>query len=359
MKVSDFNPLYGLLWNFDYFITINGEPIKLIDLKELHQDYELNEIQLEQLDLFDISALQRVLKEPYFTSENVIPYLRDILNNYAITNDKAVEWLYFTLDNVSLNPQNYRPDLITIIEKSLIEWIEIFKKKELYFSDNTSSQPQEIDYTKYTKHNGLNANSFALAYLFKLHAYRKSIPTNEVEGTHDAKEIKRIGAEVYGFNNTKDKGDTFYRAVLKCLDYDLNNSKELDQLSIENYLKGVQPTDSELALNLLAEKVRIRPGDDSVSMKTKEAKSGEVWDFSFDFKVEDNRTSVFNALNRFSNKKIILFVGTSTHRYQLGWRDQPLSYSMRETVDGFQISVRGSSYFPANRKTVVSFRTTF
>lgn len=131
------------------------------------------------------------------------------------------------------------------------------------------------------------------------------------------------------------------------------------QLSIENYLKGVQPTDSELALNLLAEKVRIRPGDDSVSMKTKEAKSGEVWDFSFDFKVEDNRTSVFNALNRFSNKKIILFVGTSTHRYQLGWRDQPLSYSMRETVDGFQISVRGSSYFPANRKTVVSFRTTF
>jgi hypothetical protein len=71
------------------------------------------------------------------------------------------------------------------------------------------------------------ANEYALAYIFDLYSQGKQIPKNIVEGSYDAKELRRIGKEVYQF----EKPDTFYRAVLKVASYDLNKNEFLGAIS--------------------------------------------------------------------------------------------------------------------------------
>jgi len=75
------------------------------------------------------------------------------------------------------------------------------------------------------------AKENALAYIFDLWANGNQIPLNRVEGGINAKELKRIGKEVYKF----EKPDTFYRAVRNVLEYDLNNKDYLEQISLDWY----------------------------------------------------------------------------------------------------------------------------
>lgn len=131
------------------------------------------------------------------------------------------------------------------------------------------------------------------------------------------------------------------------------------KLSVQNLLKHVQPPDSELKALGRALKIRIEPGDSEIDHRQRDDKAGKYWDFNFNCKVVDNNKPNFDQINRFTNHKVVLFIGTSTFRYQLGTIEQPLDISFRELTDSLNITISGDGYLPASRKQIVSFRTTF
>ena len=130
-------------------------------------------------------------------------------------------------------------------------------------------------------------------------------------------------------------------------------------LSLKNLLKNIIPVEDDLILSGNAEKFRIVPGDSSIQFSQKESSSGIFWNFRFDFDFLENTKTNFSIINRFTNQKVVLFIGTSTHQYQLGYKDQPLDILFRETFTGYRVSITGDVYFPASRKQLVSFRSSF
>lgn len=136
-------------------------------------------------------------------------------------------------------------------------------------------------------------------------------------------------------------------------------SLPFSKLNAQNLLKGIQPTDYELELYGNAEKIRIQPEDSGINFRLLENKSGGLWNFNFNCDVIENNNPNFKALNRFANKKVVLFIGTSTYRYQIGWAEQLLQFTFREITQGFNVTVAGQCYFPASRKQITSFRSTF
>lgn len=130
-----------------------------------------------------------------------------------------------------------------------------------------------------------------------------------------------------------------------------------EQLSIVNYLKNKIPTESDLLLHGRGEKIRILPGDASIDFRSETPTPGASWRFNLSFDVVDNTHSNFNKLNFFSNKKVVPVIGTSTYRYQIGNSEQPMDFSFRETLTGFEVNISGQCYFPASRQIITSFRT--
>lgn len=131
-------------------------------------------------------------------------------------------------------------------------------------------------------------------------------------------------------------------------------------LSLQNLLKNRIPSENSILLEGAAQKFRIVPGDGSgLQFNQRPGKPGAHWSFDFDFNVLENTNSNFAILNRFSNKRIVLFIGTSTYIYQLGYKDQLLNFSFRENLTGYRVSISGELYFPAARKLILSFRSSF
>lgn len=128
-------------------------------------------------------------------------------------------------------------------------------------------------------------------------------------------------------------------------------------LTIKKMIKSTLPTDSELEMYGDAEKIRIIPGDSDFDFQTRDSKSGDYFKYNFSCNIVDNSKGVYKSLSRFINKKIVLIIGTSTHRYQLGWNEQPANFALRETVNGFKITITGESYFPPVRQEITSFRS--
>ena len=143
MNVSEYIPLYSLLFNYEYQTRIDGKRMTANKMFEDYPEQELSDYQIEQLDFFDLASLQKALSDEYFTPDNVIPYLRGLFDNYRENGGNPFDWLEFTFQSVNLNPQNYRKDLITYIEKALIEWIEIFEKQPIdYLFLNSNPEPK-------------------------------------------------------------------------------------------------------------------------------------------------------------------------------------------------------------------------
>jgi hypothetical protein len=166
MNVSEYTPLYGLLFNFEYQTGIDGKKMTVNEMFENYPEHELSDYQIEQLDFFDLASLQKALSDKYFTPDNVIPYLRGLFDNYRENGGNPFDWLGATFQSVNLNPQNYRKDLITYIEKALIEWIEIFEKQPidyLFFNSNIEPKlkedlPDFLEILKEAEEDEKNAN---------------------------------------------------------------------------------------------------------------------------------------------------------------------------------------------------------
>lgn len=136
-------------------------------------------------------------------------------------------------------------------------------------------------------------------------------------------------------------------------------SLPFNKLSIQNMLKNQIPTDSDLKLHGNSAEFRVRPGDGSVNFQQKDSRSGIYWTVSFDFELVDNNHLNFAQLNRFTNQKVAIIIGTSTYIYWIGTTTQLINFSFRETLTGFRVSLSGDVYFPVARKKIQSFRSSF
>jgi len=154
MTVSEYLPFYDLFHNFDYFLFIDKEQRSLKEVFENYEDYELSNTQLGFLEFYDSASLSQILKDEYFTPENVVVYLRDLFDTYRKNGGNPLDWLDLTFESINLNPTNYRAELRGTIEKSIVEWIDIFSKQPidyLYLSFNPDLLPPQQAETKTKK----------------------------------------------------------------------------------------------------------------------------------------------------------------------------------------------------------------
>lgn len=137
-------------------------------------------------------------------------------------------------------------------------------------------------------------------------------------------------------------------------------SLPFNDLNLQNLLKNRFPSENSILLDGFGEKYRIIPDEGtSLRFNQRDGKPGVIWNFSFDFDVVENTKQNFAALDSFTNQKVVLFIGTSTYMYQLGYKDQPLNFSFRENLNGYRVTISGDVYFPAARKLILSFRSSF
>jgi hypothetical protein len=142
MKVSEYIPFYGLLFNFKYQTAIEGKEMTVKEMFDNYPDFELTEIHIAQLFFFDLASLSKALRDDYFTPDTVVPYLRELFDNYRMLGGNPLEWLFVTIEQFFNNPENYKVELRASIEKALVDWNEIYEKKTneyLYLN----SQPTE------------------------------------------------------------------------------------------------------------------------------------------------------------------------------------------------------------------------
>jgi len=143
MKVDEYLPKYGFLYLPENSTGVDGKIISVAELFEKYPDHELTDEQIDQLDAYDRFAFHTVLK--YRTIDNIIPFLRENLDKYRVNEGDPLDWLYCTLQNVHNNPDNYKPELITIIEKSLVDWIAHFENIPLYIKQTDLLRPHKQD----------------------------------------------------------------------------------------------------------------------------------------------------------------------------------------------------------------------
>jgi hypothetical protein len=165
MKVYEYIPLYGLLFNFEYQTGIDGEKMTVNEMFDNYPDFELTDIHIDQLYYFDLASLQKVLEGNYFTPETVVSYLRELFDNYRQSGGNPFDWLQGTFESINLNPQNYKAELRATLEKTLLEWIEIFNKLPidyLYYNTNPEALPPQQTETK-TEQEQQTENDFTLS----------------------------------------------------------------------------------------------------------------------------------------------------------------------------------------------------
>ena len=107
----------------------------------------------------------------------------------------------------------------------------VLPKIEFRNSRTNKKEPEnEFSYIeKKEQQQSFIANEYALAYIFDLYAKGKQVPQNPIEGGLAAKEIERIGKEVYNFPK---EPDSFYRAVKTVKGkYDINKKEDLENIS--------------------------------------------------------------------------------------------------------------------------------
>jgi hypothetical protein len=200
MTVSEYLPFYNLFHNFDYYLLIDKEQRSLKEVFENYEDYELSDTQVGFLEFYDSSSLSQVLNDKYFTPENVVPYLRDLFDTYRENGGDPLDWLDLTFESINLNPTNYRAELRGTIEKSIVEWIDIFSKQPidyLYLRYNPDLLTPEQTETK--------ANRLKVPQIALIHIYEGIQITEE-----NAKEI----AAKHGYT-AKTSGKGLYHDYLK------------------------------------------------------------------------------------------------------------------------------------------------
>jgi hypothetical protein len=193
MTVSEYIPYYGMIKFAEYKTWIEGESMTVKEMFENYPDSELIDFHIHQLKLFELDGLEKVLKDNYFTTETVLPYLRELFDDYRSAGGAPLEWLNVTLESVTLNPECYKVELRATLEKELTEWIEIYKKI-----------PFDALY-HYTNRDKAETDKLKVPQIALIHVYEGKQITDE-----NAKEI----AAKYGYT-AKTSGKGLYQDYLK------------------------------------------------------------------------------------------------------------------------------------------------
>ena len=128
MTVSEYISYYGMIKFAEYKTGIEGKSMTVKEMFENYPDSELIDFHIHQLKLFELDGLQKVLKDNYFTTETVLPYLQELLDDYRCEGGDPLEWLNVTFFDVIDNPKFYKAELRHTLRKALTEWIEVQKK---------------------------------------------------------------------------------------------------------------------------------------------------------------------------------------------------------------------------------------
>jgi len=142
--------------------------------------------------------------------------LRDAYQTWVINGKRDYTYVKY---NNRFNTFNDVP-VAVIALKRYYDWLQTS------ISVNLQSTINESTPTHY------KADEYALTYILDLYANEKELPANRVDGGLDAKKIKEDSVR---FPTFKKKPDTFYRAVLKVVTYNLSSEVFLTQISKDWY----------------------------------------------------------------------------------------------------------------------------
>ncbi|MBP7679320.1 MAG: hypothetical protein KA096_02765 [Bacteroidales bacterium] len=151
MKVDEYLPLYRLLHIDKYFIGVDGKQMTVNELFEQYPEFELTDIHIEFLNCFDRASLCKTLKDEYFTPKTVMPFLRELFDNYRMETGEPLFWLVNTFAFIKDNPGNFKPEIRGAIEEALLKWIEIYSNlpyEEIEDEIEPEQNPQELSPTK-------------------------------------------------------------------------------------------------------------------------------------------------------------------------------------------------------------------
>jgi hypothetical protein len=204
---------------------------------------------LKKLDLF-----QKNEPEKYEAFKGIFDSIRDIS---IVAIYKFIEHIEFLFEK---SKRDYSELTVSIARKEIFirEQLEIYEKANHRFqnfndyTNNTFNKYQPIftealEYWKTELDNlkpsvtalppqpivkekpiRYRAKEYALTYIFDLYATGQRVPIDRIEGCFDAKKIKD---DVSKFPTYDKAPDTFYRAVKSVLEYDLNKSTDLQNIS--------------------------------------------------------------------------------------------------------------------------------
>jgi len=124
MKVYEYFPLYNCYqWFEDSRLSIiensSGEKeihlpgkttICINELFENYSELNLNEVIIEEMEFYDRIGLSNALNSEYFTSETVIPFLREMFDDYKSKGGSPMYWLNETLWHVINNYQHFKTE---------------------------------------------------------------------------------------------------------------------------------------------------------------------------------------------------------------------------------------------------------
>lgn len=139
MTFEEYNALYNLFHLTELTLNVDGKQRSIQDIFENYPEYELSVYQIAELDAYDRIGLKIALADVYFTPLNVVPYLREWFDGYRSSGGHPMMWLHNTFEYINLNPTYFKAELRTTLEKTLIEWIDIYSKlpfDALYLSEN-------------------------------------------------------------------------------------------------------------------------------------------------------------------------------------------------------------------------------
>jgi len=139
MTIDEYIPLYNLLHITPHMMAVDGGMRSMQEIFDNYPDYELSDYEIDHLIAFDRTGLKIALDNTHITPSTIVTYLREMFDRYRSAGGNPMFWLYNTFENFNLKPDDLRAELRTIVEKSLIEWIDIYSKlpfDALYESTN-------------------------------------------------------------------------------------------------------------------------------------------------------------------------------------------------------------------------------
>ena len=154
MKVKDFIPFYGYVYDSNTLFYIGQEPLKnihvdnilhsinrkeFIYIKTLFEDEKFQNLELNEHQVYELITDDHLL----FTSEinrlpveEVIPTIRNCYDDYVDNGGDPLEWLRYMIDDVSNLILNYNVNIRHQLQVIIMEWYEIALKYEKYYLDN-------------------------------------------------------------------------------------------------------------------------------------------------------------------------------------------------------------------------------